>query len=60
MLRAIWNFIKDERGGVIEWIFIAATMIGLGYWGYQRYVKDPAYNTFNNTGNYLNSGTTGN
>lgn len=60
MLRTLWNIIKDERGGVLEWVFIAATMIGLGYWGYQRYVKAPAYNTFSGTGSYMNSGYTGN
>ncbi|MBE3572865.1 MAG: hypothetical protein IMW95_07925 [Moorella humiferrea] len=51
--------LADERGNLLEWVFIAATMIGLGYWGYTRYVKDPAYNTFTQTGDYLNAGING-
>ncbi|KYH30540.1 hypothetical protein [Neomoorella mulderi] len=53
------RLLADERGNLLEWVFIAATMIGLGYWGYNRYVKEPAYDTFSQTGDYLSAGING-
>jgi hypothetical protein len=48
-----------DDSGILQWLFITAIMIGLGYWGYNRYVKEPAYNTFTQTGDYLSAGING-
>ncbi|APC08616.1 hypothetical protein [Neomoorella thermoacetica] len=51
--------ILADDSGVLQWLAITAVMVGLFYWGYTRYVKDPSYNTFTQTGDYLSAGISG-
>ncbi|CEP67157.1 Uncharacterized [Moorella glycerini] len=51
--------ILADDSGILQWLVITTLMIGLGYWGYQRYVKDKAFNAFTETGNYLDAGVSG-
>ncbi|HHW44110.1 hypothetical protein GFC01_10790 [Desulfofundulus thermobenzoicus] len=58
-LKRLADLMLDESG-ILQWLLIAAIMVGLGYWGYQRYIKTPAYDAYSSTGNYLNAGINGN
>ncbi|GEA16307.1 hypothetical protein E308F_25510 [Moorella sp. E308F] len=51
--------ILADDSGVLQWVAITAVMVGLFIWGYNRYVKDPAYDTFSQTGDYLSAGING-
>lgn len=51
--------ILADDSGVLQWLAITAVMVGLFIWGYNRYVKNPAYETFSQTGEYLSAGING-
>jgi Flp pilus assembly pilin Flp len=54
----IKNFLVDETGGLMEYILIAAAMVGLGFVGY-TIVNQPIRNAFTRTGEFLNQGIQG-
>jgi Flp pilus assembly pilin Flp len=54
----IKNFLVDETGGLMEYILIAAAMVGLGFAGYSL-VKEPVANAFRQSGTFLEQGLQG-